>query len=92
MTKSEALTKVEEMLTALRLVDRFGDPIEGLEGIGVVARHFPDELERLENEFFGLRIKPEDYVLGIGKLLERFKQIRFANALDKRLASLKVGA
>jgi hypothetical protein len=88
VTASEAIQEVEDMLTDLNLIDRFGDPIIGIEAIGIIARHMPHQLKELEIQFFEKQMAPELYVSEMGDILETFRKYLFLAQMDKKLAAL----
>lgn len=78
-------------MDGLSLVDKAGEPIEGLQAIVAIHRAFPGRLAGAEDRFFAGRITADAYLAEMKAMVEDFKQGRFVRELDRRLGALLGG-
>lgn len=82
----EALTEVEDTLTELKILDKFGYSLIGLEAVGIVSRHFGERWSKTENDLEAGKIKPEHYAELAKNMIREFRSYRFQKQTEKKLA------
>jgi hypothetical protein len=90
MTATEAFDGVSQALTDLRLLDCFGEPIIGLEAMGMVDKVLGKKWNDAEEQFYTGSITPKEYHDRAVKLIRELDQYLYLNKLERKLASLKL--
>lgn len=89
MTHSQALTQVEFILTDLEEKDSFGDPLVGIEAVGVLWKYHGKVWDEVERMFFMKEIDPETYVTSTRMLADEVKRLKHREKVEKLLADLR---
>lgn len=89
MTHLEAIEAVEARLTEMGLVDCFGDPIIGIEAVGILAKFHGAVWDEVTNHFEQGRIDPDMYASTMGVLIEEYNCYRHRNSIEKLLVQLR---
>lgn len=89
MTHLEAIEAVESKLTELGLKDVFGDPIEGIEAVGIIAKFHGPVWDEVTNHFEQGRIDPDTYATAMGLLIEEYNCYRHRNSIEKLLVEIR---
>lgn len=89
MTHLEAIQSVEKRLTDMGIKDCFGDPVTGLECIGLIAKFHGQLLTEVENSFESGALDPESYDTAMGMLIDEYNRFRLRNQVEKMLVNLR---
>ena len=90
MKTVEVLTEVENMLTDLKLMDLWGEPIVGLEVIGIINQYDSERLKKLEDNLQTGALTLLQYRDGMKELITDFKSHLFRNKIFKELFNLEL--
>jgi hypothetical protein len=90
MTTIEAIEAVERALTNLDLVDRFGEPLIGLEAVAPVARFGGAEWDRMESEFQSGAATPEEYYRRAKYFIDSYGRSQTAKRLSAKIEDLRL--
>lgn len=88
MTHVEAILKVEAQLTSLGLKDKWGEPVQGLDAIGYLARIHGRLLERVEDDFEAGVIGPDKYATAMEMLIEEARRHKFRGEIENEIAAI----
>ena len=89
MTVLEAINQVELKLTELKLIDRFGDPIIGIEAAGILAKFHDGVWQEVENNFSDGLIDAETYATAMTMLIEEFNRHKFRREIEKQIVEIQ---
>jgi len=93
MSASLILDRVEKMLTALGVRDRFGDPCEGLEAGAFVAQRADPGRWALAWKRWGDReLSDEEFVAEVAACIEQARRVKSRATIERALANAKRGA
>jgi hypothetical protein len=87
VTFSEAMTRIEDALTGLKLHDKWGDPIVGDEAVGALGAFVGERLDELLNEL-NYGIAPDEYCNRYLALIAEYELHLFRSRLSQNFANM----
>lgn len=91
MTASEIFTRIEEKLTALDLIDCFGEPLVGNEVLPTLIHSDPGKLESLQDQVLSGKISWERYGEEMEIWIEEWVKERYRRKLNQKFETYLKG-
>lgn len=88
MSFVQAFECVEEALTKCGVLDRYGDPLTGLEAIGKVSGYDPKAWQDLEDSLERQNIDADQYQAKALQLIQDFCRFRNRSAIEAQILAL----
>lgn len=89
MTFLEAVSAIEKRASELRLVDPFGDALEPIEAMGVVAKFHGGVWSEIDADLLAGRISPDQYADACLLLIDEFARYQVRRRIEQAIVRVR---